>query len=82
MHTYVENIVNLAHAAQRAATSADWRKFPNKPANQRKDNKRNNQINISTNDLFQPMIWENVCSNRQTVAENIVEATAWLKLLS
>ena len=36
---YVENIVNLANAAQRAAMSAEQRKVPNKPANQRKDNK-------------------------------------------
>ena len=36
---YVDHIVNLAHGAQKAATSAECRDIPNKPENWLKNNK-------------------------------------------
>ena len=46
---YVENIVNLAHGAQQAATSAERYKVPNKPSNWQKTAKPNNKLGTSTN---------------------------------
>ena len=76
---YVENIVNLAPGQQQVVMSTEQRNFPTNQKTGAKITKRNNQIDTSTAISFWAMIWEIVCSNWQTVAQKIVQATAQLE---
>ena len=79
---YVENIVNLAHGAQQAATSAEHREVPNEAANWRKDNKtqQSNRYIYRRFVLYDDLT--TVCSNQQTVAQIIMRATTRLEQLN